>query len=158
MHRVQAFRDFRSSKIIAMSQVIQAQKLNVIDVETKFGLTQTDSDSFFPEWFEELPELTDLEKQVLDRTKANYLSLVRRREISENMVKITVLGPLLAWTDFYQLPFDILDEREVELAVADRDEIVRGRLDIMVLKDHLWLLVIESKNAGLSLLNGIPQA
>ncbi|MGK7904957.1 MAG: restriction endonuclease subunit R [Hormoscilla sp.] len=141
-----------------MVEIIPAQKLNIIDVESKFGLTETEDDEFFPEWKENLPDITELEKQALDRVKLNYLSLVKRREISENMVKMTVLGPLLVWTDFYQLPFDILDEQAVELAVADEDEIVRGRLDIVVLQDHLWLLTIESKNAGLSLLNGIPQA
>jgi len=141
-----------------MVEVIPAQKLNIIDVESKFGLAQTEDDQFFPEWKENLPDITELEKQALDRIKLNYLSLVKHREISENMVKMTVLGPMLAWTDFYQLPFDILDEQTVELAVADEDEIVRGRLDIVVLQDHFWLLTIESKNAGLSLLNGIPQA
>ncbi len=141
-----------------MVEVIPAQKLNIIDVESKFGLTQTEDEQFFPEWNENLPDITDLEKQALDRVKLNYISLVKRRQISENMVKMTVLGPMLVWTDFYQLPFDILDEQTVELAVADEDEIVRGRLDIVVLQDHLWLLTIESKNAGLSLLNGIPQA
>ncbi|MEQ8539590.1 MAG: type I restriction endonuclease [Coleofasciculus sp. D1-CHI-01] len=141
-----------------MVQVIQAQTLNIIDLEQKFGLTQADDDQFFSEWYENLTEISDLEKQVLDRVKSNYLSLVKHREISENMVKLVVLGPLLTWTDFYHLPFDVVDEQSMEVTVQDQDELVRGRLDIMVLKDHLWLLVIESKNAGLSLLNGIPQA
>ncbi|MEQ9233269.1 type I restriction endonuclease [Coleofasciculus sp. E2-BRE-01] len=84
--------------------------------------------------------------------------MIKHREISENMVKLVVLCPLLTWTDFYHLPFDVVDEQSIEVTVQDQEEVVRGRLDIMVLKDHLWLLVIESKNAGLSLLNGIPQA
>lgn len=74
------------------------------------------------------------------------------------MVKILVLGALLVWTNFYQLPFDIVDEKTVELAVENKDEVMRGRLDIIVVRDNFWFLVIESKNAGLSLLNGIPQA
>ena len=74
------------------------------------------------------------------------------------MVKISVIGPLLVWTDFYQLPFDIVDEKTVELAVENEKEVVRGRLDIMVARENFWFLIIESKNAGLSLLNGIPQA
>ena len=141
-----------------MIEITPGQKLNIIDVENKFGLTQTEDEQLFPEWFENLPDINDLEKQALDRVKLNCLSLVKGRQISENMVKMATLGPLLTWTDFYQLPFDILDEQTVELAVASRDEILRGRLDIIVLQDHFWLLAIESKNAGLSLLNGIPQA
>lgn len=141
-----------------MIQVIQAQKLNIIDLKAKFSLTLADDDQFFTEWFDELPEITALEKQVLDRAKVNYLSLVERREISENMVKMVVVSPLLDLAEFYRLPFDIRDEKSIEVSVEDRDEIVRGRLDILVFKYHFWLLAIESKNAGLSLLNGIPQA
>lgn len=141
-----------------MVETIPAEKLKIIDVERKFALTQTNDRDFFTEWFENLPELTEAEKALLDRTKSNYLSLIKRRENSENMVKISVIGPLLVWTNFYQLPFDIVDEKTVELAVENEDEVVRGPVDIMVARDNFWLLVIESKNAGLSLLNGIPQA
>jgi len=141
-----------------MVQIIQAQTLNIIDLEQKLGLTQADDDHFFSEWYENLPDIYDLETQVLDRVKSNYLSLIKHREISGNMVKLVVLGLLLTWTDFYHLPFDVVDEQSIEVTVQDQEEVVRGRLDIMVLKDHLWLLVIESKNAGLLLLNGIPQA
>ena len=141
-----------------MVETLPAEKLKIIDVERKFALTQTNDRDFFTEWFDNLPELTEAEKALLDRTKSNYLSLIKRREISENMVKISVIGPLLVWTDFYQLPFDIVDEKTVELAVENENEVVRGRLDIMVARDNFWFLIIESKNAALSLLNGIPQA
>jgi len=141
-----------------MVETLAAEKLKIIDVERKFALTQTNDKDFFTEWFDNLPELNEGEKALLDRTKSNYLSLIKRREISENMVKISVIGPLLVWTDFYKLPFDIVDEKTVELAVQNEDEVVRGRLDIMVVRDNFWFLTIESKNAGLSLLNGIPQA
>lgn len=141
-----------------MVQVIQVQKLNIIDLEQKFSLKLADENQFFTEWFDALPEITDIEKQVLDRAKLNYLSLVKRREISENMVKMVVVSPLLDLADFYRLPFDIKDEKSIDISVESRDEIVRGRLDILVFKYHFWLLAIESKNAGLSLLNGIPQA
>ena len=141
-----------------MVQVIQAQNLNLIDLENKFNLTQADDDRFFTEWFDNLPEITDLEKQVLDRARTNYLSLIKHREISENMVKMVVLSPLLAWTDFYQLPFDIRDEQSLEIAVEDKNKILRGRIDILSFKHDFWLVVIESKNAGVSLLPGLPQA
>lgn len=141
-----------------MTAIIQANKLNIIDVENKFGLSQTDNVQFFTEWVDNLPDITDIEKQVLDRAKANYLNAVKHREISENLVKMIVISPLLAWADFYRLPFDIVDENSIDISVETQDENIRGRIDIRVFKHHLWLLVIESKNAGLSILNGIPQA
>ena len=130
----------------------------MIDVEHKFSLNQTDDIQFFREWFDGLPEITDIEKQVLDRAKANYLNAIKHREILEILVKMTVIAPLLAWANFYQLPFDIVDENYIDVSVETQDELIKGRIDIIVFKHHLCLLVIESKNAGLSIINGIPQA
>ena len=141
-----------------MVQVIQAQNINIVYLEEKFGLRLTESDQFFTEWLDNLPGITDLEKQYLDRVKTNYLSLVKRRPISEEMVKMVVLSPLLDLADFYRPPFYVETENSIEIALEDEGEIVRGRIDVMVLKHQFWLLVIESKQSGFSLLTAIPQA
>jgi hypothetical protein len=141
-----------------MVQVIQAQTLNLIDLEEKFGLRLADDDQFFGEWLNELPELTELERQLLDRVKDNYLSLVKRRPMAEDMVKMVVLSPLLDLAGFYRSPFYVQTETSVDIVVEDQEEIVRGRIDVLVLQQQFWLLVIESKNAGFSLVEAIPQA
>ena len=141
-----------------MVKVIQAQNNNIVYLEEKFGLRLTDRDQFFTEWLDNLPEINDLEKQYLDRVKTNYLSLVKRRPISEEMVKMVVLSPLLDLADFYRPPFYVETESSIEIALEDEGEIVRGRIDVMVLKHQFWLLVIESKQSGFSLLTAIPQA
>lgn len=104
-----------------------------------------------------LPELTNQDKQQLDRVKSNYISLVNRHTLSENMVKMVVLEHLLDLADFYRLPFDVKDEKSVEISVPDEDKIIRGRLDFLVFKNQLWLAIIESKNAAISLRGAIPQ-
>ncbi|HEY9635906.1 MAG TPA: hypothetical protein V6D14_21040 [Coleofasciculaceae cyanobacterium] len=58
-----------------MVQTIQAQKINLIDLIERFGLERINDDQFFREWQDDLPELTDSEKQVLDEVKADYLHL-----------------------------------------------------------------------------------
>lgn len=140
-----------------MVQVIQAQDITLEQLIELFSLTITYDDQFFTEWSDNLPEITDLEKQQLDRVKINYLGLVERNALSENLVKMVVVEHLLDLADFYLPPFDVKDEKSVELSVQNEDKVIRGRLDFLVFKNQLWFAIIESKNAGITLREAIPQ-
>ena len=70
---------------------------------------------------------------------------------------MVVLSPLLDLAGFYSEPFFIATEESIEIALEDKEEIIRGRIDVLVLQQQLWLLVIESKRASFSLLEAIPQ-
>ncbi|WP_236849427.1 type I restriction enzyme HsdR N-terminal domain-containing protein, partial [Chlorogloeopsis fritschii] len=96
--------------------------------------------------------------QYLDRVKINFLSLIKRPPILEDAVKMVVLSPLLDLAGFYREPFSLATEQSIEIALEDKEEIVRGRIDVLVIQQQLWLLVIESKRASFSLLEAIPQA
>ncbi len=139
-----------------MVQAIQASELTLREVETKFGLEESQDVSFFPEWEENLPELTDVEKQRLDEIKANFLYL-SKYPMSEEVVKLVIISPLLAMAGFYSPPFRIRTENSIKISLEENEE-VRGRIDIIVLQEKLWVLVIESKEAGFSLKEAIPQA
>ena len=141
-----------------MVEVIQAHNISLAYLEARFGLQQTESEDFFPEWFDTLPEITDLEKQDLDRVKLHFLRLVKRPPLSEETVKLVVLSPLLNLAGFYDEPFYMRGEQSIEISAEDEGEIVRGRIDILVIQEQLWLLVIESKRSSFSLLEAVPQA
>ncbi|MEH2347160.1 MAG: type I restriction endonuclease [Nostoc sp.] len=141
-----------------MVKVIQAHNVSLADLEAKFGLQQAENETFFTEWFDTLPEITDLEKQDLDRVKFHFLRLVKRPPLSEETVKLVVLSPLLNLAGFYDEPFYIRGEESIEISAEDEEEVIRGRIDILVIQEKLWLLVIESKKSSFSLLEAIPQA
>jgi hypothetical protein len=141
-----------------MVQFIPAQNVGIAYLEERFSLEQTDSEAFFPEWWEHLPEISDLEKQYLDRVKFHFLRLVKHPPLSEETVKLVVLSPLLSLAGFYDEPFLIRSESSIEIAVEDAEELIRGRIDVLVIQQQLWLLVIESKKPTFSLLEAIPQA
>ncbi|BAY73977.1 hypothetical protein NIES25_03850 [Nostoc linckia NIES-25] len=141
-----------------MVQFIQAQNVGLAYLQEKFSLQLAEDDAFFTEWFENLPEITDLEKQDLDRIKFNFLRLAKRPPLSEDTVKLVVLSPLLNLAGFYDEPFYIRSEESIKISVEDEGEIIRGRIDILVIQEKLWLLVIESKRSSFSLLETIPQA
>jgi hypothetical protein len=132
-------------------QIIQAQDITLHDLKTKFGLQQVKPDQFFREWQDDLPEISESEKQSLDRIKSNYDNLIEYPPMLENVVKMVVLSPLLDLAGFYQPPFRISTEPSVEIVSEDEGVIVKGRIDVLVLNQRLWILVIESKKAEFSL-------
>jgi hypothetical protein len=140
-----------------MVQTVQASDLSLHEVETKFGLQENQDMNFFTEWWKDLPELTDAEQRSLDQLKADFLYL-NKYPLSEEAVKLVVVSPLLAMAGFYRAPFRLKTEAPVQIALEDEGEVVRGRIDVLVLQDQFWVLVVESKEAGFSLKEAIAQA
>ncbi|MEH2082562.1 MAG: type I restriction endonuclease [Nostoc sp.] len=151
-----------------MIQVIQAQNITLAYLKKKFALYKSEDEQFFTEWFDYIPEMTELEKQYLDRIKNNYLNVLENAPLLEEAVKLVVLSPLLDLAGFYRPPFYIATEESIEIceqAIIDNElntedakEVIKGQIDVLVLQDQLWLLIIESKRSSFSLAKAIPQA
>ena len=139
-----------------MTQSIQAKTLTLREVKTKFNLQLAEDEQFFPEWIDDLPEITDEEKRYLDKVKAGYINSAEYPMI-EDTVKMVVLAPLLFLADFYLTPFHIESEKSVELVTVDEDILVRGSIDILLLMESFWVVAIEAKRAQYSLEAGLPQ-
>lgn len=140
-----------------MVQTIQAKDLTLHDVKEKFGLKQAEDEQFFREWLDDLSEITDVEKSLLDRVKADYLYLAEY-PMPESLVGLVVLSPLLSLASFYHPPFRVTAEAPGQISTEDEGEIVQGRIDVLVLQNQLWILVVESKRGSFSLEPAIPQA
>jgi predicted type IV restriction endonuclease len=139
-----------------MVQTISAEKITLYDLDRQFGLKFVEDAAFFPEWQTDLPTLTNAEQQRLQRVRQTYENLAQR-SLLENTVKLAVVSPLLDLAGLFLPPFYVSTEEEVEIVLADRELALRGRIDVLVLQDQFWVLVIESKRAELSLKVGIPQ-
>ena len=139
-----------------MTQSIQAKTLTLREVKTKFNLQLAEDEQFFPEWIDDLPEITDEEKRYLDKIKAGYTNSAEYPRI-EDTVKMVVLAPLLFLADFYLTPFHIESEKSVELVTVDEDILVRGSIDILLLMESFWVVAIEAKRPQYSLEAGLPQ-
>ncbi|MEB3162463.1 MAG: restriction endonuclease subunit R [Prochlorothrix sp.] len=139
-----------------MTQVISPSSLTLLDLHDRFHLTKVQDPGFFPEWQGELPELSREEAQRLQRVEA-AVSNLESRAFLENTVKLAVLAPLLDLAGFFFPPFYVSTEEAIELHCEDEGQVMRGRIDILVLMERLWVLVIESKRAEFSVKVGIPQ-
>jgi hypothetical protein len=71
---------------------------------------------------------------------------------------MAILSPLLDLAGFYSSQFAIADEESIEITTNDGETVYRGRIDILVIQQSLWVLVIESKSSSFSLHKALPQA
>ena len=140
-----------------MPQTLAIEKVSLYDLESKFGLELNRDPNFFREWQDDLPSLTIAEQERLQRVLAISANL-ERRSVLENTVKMAIISPLLDLAGFFLPPFYVDTETAVEIVAEDREIQLRGRIDVLVLIERIWVLIIESKRAGFSLKVGIPQA
>ena len=141
-----------------MVQTIQAREVSLEKLGEKFRLQLITDSQFFLEWRDNLPSLTDEEKRCLARVRRNYFNLVNRRPLLEEAVKMVILSPLLDLAGFFQPPFSIRTETSVEIFAEDKGLIVKGKIDVLVLRERLWILVIESKSTKFDVMEALPQA
>ncbi|WP_404788917.1 restriction endonuclease subunit R [Altericista sp. CCNU0014] len=140
-----------------MVQALQANELTLSDVEDRFNLRQNFGDpTFFQEWQDSLPELTPSEKQALDRIRTEFLYL-NKYPMLEDLVKMVILSPLLSLAGFYRPPLRPVLEKRVDVAIQDGENTVYGRIDLLALLRQIWVVVIESKQAGFSLKDATAQ-
>jgi predicted type IV restriction endonuclease len=140
--------------------ITNASSLTLSTLRQNFGLRLDSSDRFFDEWLNNAPTLTEVELQGLNRLARNYTYLSQEEPPLEEIVKLVVVSPLLDLAGFYQFPFLVKAEVSTNIEVADEanTRLVQGRIDILVIQDSFWILVIESKPARLDVTAGIPQA
>jgi hypothetical protein len=78
-----------------MVQTLQAENMTLRELIDRYGLQFVEDCSFFLEWQAELPDLSELEMQLLDQVKAGYLNLRNDPPLLENTVNAAILSPLL---------------------------------------------------------------
>jgi Type I restriction enzyme R protein N terminus (HSDR_N) len=97
-----------------------------------------------------LPPLTAPELVDLAQLHRRLLYHRADGELLEGAVVLLVVSPLLELAGFYDPPFKIKAETTIELAIDDGEEVLRGRIDVLVLQNRLWVAVLESKKTMIS--------
>ena len=143
-----------------MAQAIAIEKLTLHALEQNSNLARTKNADFFSEWQDSLPELTSFEMARLEHIRVIYENFESRSAL-ENTVSLTIVSPLLDTAGLFVPPFYVETEKSVEVVSQDGSVTIRGRLDIAIIKDLIWVLTIESsvesRGTGFSLIVGLPQ-
>jgi len=137
-------------KEVNMVQILQAKEVTFRDLINHFQLQFIEDEHFFGEWQQDLKAISEQEKELLDKIKTGYFNLLNYPPFLETSVRMTVLDPLLFIGNFYLFSFQIKAEESVEIITEDQDLIIKGRLDTLILKEQLWVMIIESKRVGFS--------
>ena len=140
-----------------MAQTIQAGNVNIRDLIEQFGLQLVQEGQFFWEWQQDLPDITPSEREFLDKVKAGYLNLVTDPPFLEKPVQIAILSPMLHLGDFFLPPFRLRAEHSIEIVAEDEGTVIRGQLDILLMKEQFWVMAIESKRFSFSIEAGLAQ-
>jgi len=115
-------------------------------LKQKFNLSATDSDQFFNEWQQDLPDLTTQEKETLEQIKRRFERHRERSPLAEGVINQLLISPLLTLAGLYDEPFYVTTEASVEIEIEEEEEILRGRIDTLIIAQQLWVLIIESKS------------
>ena len=139
-----------------MSIAITEAITTLAEAERRFSLSRTEDETFFPEW-QVMPTLSMAEQVALDQLRQRYLYQRSEGQLLEGTVTLLMASPLLAVAGFYDPPFRVRAEASVQLTLADGEEVLQGRIDVLVLLNQLWVVVLESKKTALSVWAALPQ-
>jgi predicted type IV restriction endonuclease len=128
------------------------------EVESRFGLVRSLDPDFFSEWQQNFEDLTQIEKSTLDRIKQSYLRHVNEEFLSEGVVNLLVVSPLLFLANFLDAPFSLRSEESIEIIDQDLGITYKGRIDALVFKENIWIVLVEAKRSSFSFLVAVPQA
>jgi hypothetical protein len=140
--------------VIAISDEIKT----LGQVAAKLGISLTEDSQFFLEWLAAMPELAGDDRARLDQVRRNYLYQSSDGVLLEETIKMVILSPLLELAGFYQAPYKFRAEVSVEVAaLGDGNEVLRGRIDGLVLQEQLWVVLIEAKKTTFDVELALPQ-
>ncbi|NJL42338.1 MAG: type I restriction endonuclease subunit R [Pseudanabaena sp. SU_2_4] len=131
--------------------------LTIAEAERRFGLSRSESKDFFTEWYDQLPKISPADRGNLETLWQRYIYHRSSGHLLESTVMLLLVSPLLTIAGLYDPPFLIEAEESVQIAVADSEETLQGRIDLLVLCDLLWVVVLESKKTMLSVWSALPQ-
>ncbi len=139
------------------SLAISKNILTMAAVQKRFGIVPSPDPKFFAEWVNDLPELTSLEIDTLDQIKARFDRHRNQGPLAEGTINQLLISPLLTLAALYDEPFFVSTEPSLAIELKDQDEILRGRIDTLIVQHQFWVLVIESKST-IAFSIALPQA
>lgn len=130
---------------------------SMAEVQSRFAIDYATSPTFFPEWQQDLPTLTEADYTQIAHIQQRFIQHRDRGSLPEGTVDKLMISPLLDLAGLYDSRFTIRTESSVEIVLEEQGEILQGRMDTLILNDQIWILVVEAKNSTFALSVALPQ-
>jgi hypothetical protein len=127
------------------------------DLRVKFDLRLTEDEQFFTEWYSNLPDVSAAEIAALQQIKQRYDYHRETGFLLEGTVNLIVISSLLQVAGFLDAPYRIRSPQSVAIAIDDPDERIAGLIDVLVVQEQFWILVVESKRTSIPIPAAFPQ-
>ncbi|MGK7888225.1 MAG: type I restriction endonuclease subunit R [Leptolyngbyaceae cyanobacterium] len=126
-------------------------------LDERLNLRRAPDESFFPEWQSPSTTLTDEDKAFLDRLRQRYHHYYNAGRLTEGTVLLSIVAPMLEYLGFHEPPFFVQSEVAVSLEVEERDQVYRGRIAVLVIRDRVWVRTVEAKRSKFAADIALPQ-
>jgi Type I restriction enzyme R protein N terminus (HSDR_N) len=130
---------------------------SMAQVQSRFAIDYATDPAFFGEWQQDLPLLSDTDRAQLAHIQQRFIEHRDRGSLPEGTVDKLMISPLLDLAGLYDSRFTIRTEASVEINLEAEGEILQGRMDTLILKGEIWILVVEAKNSTFALSVALPQ-
>ena len=142
-----------------MPQVLGVTKAitNLNKVHSALQLQPNHDPAFFSEWTAPFPELTLSEIEVCDRLRTRYQYYQAEGAITESTVNLIMVAPILELLKLNDPPYLIKGEKYIKIEIEERDQVLDGLIDILVMQNRLWFILLETKRYGFSVMQALPQ-
>lgn len=152
--------------LLAQSMLtLKTSKLTLADVQRHLNFQEKLEDVSFTELLT-LETVSDAEKLELVQIRNDFRPYLMEDKASEGQVKVLTLFPLLRLAGFYRYPIKIRVEEGIDnIILVDEDKTISGWFDIVTVNNSIatvndipfWILVIEAKESGIEVRQGLPQ-
>ncbi|NJP08952.1 MAG: restriction endonuclease subunit R [Leptolyngbyaceae cyanobacterium RU_5_1] len=143
---------------------LNAEKLSLQDIHRLLRLQKLPTGNYADVL--SLEPLTEYEQQELTQIASDFENYLSPGKVSEGLVKVLTVYPLLRLAGFYRYPFELnLEETIARISVVDEDTEITGRFDILAInreaerngqREAFWVLVIEAKNSSIAVNAALP--
>ena len=130
---------------------------NLNEAHQRLNMKPASQADFFFEWQGELPDLHQEETDTLDRLKARYRYYQADGAITESTVDFILGSPLLELLGLCDPPYKLRGEKYISVEIENGDTLLKGLIDVLVVQDDFWIVLLETKRYGFSVMQVLPQ-